>query len=161
MAQDQLFSLGISAPEKILRTVLIYLFLVIAFRIFGKRELGQMNSLDLIVLFLIANAIQNGIIGDDVSITGAAIGAATLFLLNYVFNWLLSRSPRFSRLLEGTPTVLIERGRINRRRLRHEQISLPELLGMARRQGFKNLAEVDKAILETNGGISFFRKNER
>lgn len=157
----QFFQLGVSAPEKIFRTVLIYGLLVVAFRIFGKRELGQMNTLDLIVLILVANAVQNGIIGDDVSVTGAAIGAVTLLLLNYLFNFLTYRSTFFRRLLEGTSTTLIERGRINRQTLRREQISLPELRSLARHQGFENLDEVDRAILETNGAVSMFKKNER
>jgi uncharacterized membrane protein YcaP (DUF421 family) len=81
MWQD-IFDLQVSAGEKVLRAILIYLFLIAILRIVGKRELGQANTLDLVVLLLVANAVQNGIIGNDVSVTGAVIGAVTLFAIN-------------------------------------------------------------------------------
>jgi uncharacterized membrane protein YcaP (DUF421 family) len=146
--------------EKVLRSVLIYLFLVLAFRFAGKRELGQMDTLDLAVLLLVANAVQNGIIGNDVSVTGAVIGAVVLFALNHALQLALYRVPVLSTLLEGTPTVLIQGGRPVRRALQSERISLPELRAIARRQGFPDLGAVHTAILETNGTVSMFREDE-
>jgi len=156
-----LFSLPLPASEKILRAIIIYAFLVVAFRFAGKRELGQWNTLDLAVLLLVANAVQNGIIGSDNSVTGAVLGASTLFLLNglvsrgvFIFPWL-------QQVLEGEPTVLIANGRPDPRALRREDISLPELRSIARRQGFPDLGTVHSAILETNGVVTMFREGEQ
>ncbi len=155
-----MFHLPLGVGEKVLRPLLIYVFLVAMLRIVGKRELGQANTLDLVVLLLVANAVQNGIIGDDLSVTGAALGAVTLFAVNETFNRATYSLPWFSRLVEGEPTVLIRDGKPVRTTLRHAAISLDELRSIARRQGFDRLEEVDKAILETNGVVTMFRKDE-
>jgi uncharacterized membrane protein YcaP (DUF421 family) len=155
-----IFHLDVSVVEKVLRAVLIYVFLIVAFRVVGKRELGQTNTLDLVVLLLVANAVQNGIIGDDLSVTGAAVGAATLFAVNELFTRVAYGSEFFSQLLEGSPAVLIRDGKPVRRALREAAISLPELRAIARRQGFADLGEVHTAILETNGIVTMFREDE-
>src|SRR5438067_13473106 len=145
-----IFHLDLPVAEKIVRSILIYAFLVVALRVVGKRELGQANTLDLIVLLLVANAVQNGIIGNDVSVTGALIGAATLFVLNETLNRLGYVLPWAGKLLEGDPTYLIRNGSVNKMELFRASISLPELRSIARRQGFADLGEVKTAILETN-----------
>jgi uncharacterized membrane protein YcaP (DUF421 family) len=117
-----IFALGVSLGEKVIRTVLIYLFLLVAFRVFGKRELGQASTLDLAVLVLVANAVQNGIIGNDLSVTGAVVGAVVLFGLNAAFARAAFRYPWMSWLLEGDPSTLISQGRLNRRVLRREHL---------------------------------------
>jgi uncharacterized membrane protein YcaP (DUF421 family) len=157
---NSVFHIQISVGEKVLRTVLIYMFLLIALRLFGKRELGQANTLDLVVLLLVANAVQNGIIGNDVSVTGAVIGAFVLFGLNAAFARGVFHWSWLSALLEGEPSLLIEDGKPNVKVLRRECISLPELRSIARRQGFPNLESVDTAILETNGVVSMFHAGE-
>jgi len=159
MWQD-IFDLQLSVGDKVLRALLIYLFLVVALRIVGKRELGQTNTLDLIVLLLIANAVQNGIIGDDISVTGAVISGIALFGINELFTRAAYGSLLVSRVLEGNPSILIEKGRPVSKALRREGISLPELRAIARRQGFADLGEVDSAILETNGVVTMFREDE-
>lgn len=133
-----IFDLQLSVGDKIIRAVLIYLFLVAALRVVGKRELGQSNTLDLVVLLLVANAVQNGIIGNDVSV----IGALTLFAVNELFSRTAYAFPLVSRVLEGNPSVLIRDGKPVRRALFHAGISLPELRAIARRQGFVDLGEV-------------------
>ena len=155
-----IFVLQTSLGEKVLRSVLIYLFLVVALRLYGKRELGQANTLDLVVLLLVANAVQNGIIGNDVSVTGAIVGAIVLFTLNWLFARGVFQFPWLAALVEGEPSLLIETGRPNLRVLRRECISLPELRAIARRQGFADLGEVDTAILETNGVITMFHQDD-
>lgn len=155
-----MFALGTSVGEKVIRSVLIYGFLLIAFRVFGKRELGQASTLDLAVLVLVANAVQNGIIGNDDSVTGAVIGGGTLFGLNALLARAAYLHPRIDWLLEGEPSMLVVDGRPDRKSLRREHISLPELRSIARRQGFADLGEVWTAILETNGVISMFRQDE-
>jgi uncharacterized membrane protein YcaP (DUF421 family) len=155
-----IFDMGISVSEKLLRALLIYGFLLFALRLLGKRELGQQNTLDFLVLLLVANAVQNGIIGADNSVTGAVVGAAALFALNRLFNALAYRYPWADQLFEGSPSYLIRNGRPVPSTLRHEQISRPELRSIARRHGFESLDEVDQAILETNGSVTLVRKGE-
>ena len=143
-----------------IRSILIYALLVVALRVAGKRELGQTNTLDLVVLLLVANAVQNGIIGNDLSVTGAAIGAVTLFAINSLLNRSVYRFRPLRRLLEGDPTPLILEGKPLRDQLRRQRISLPELRAIARRQGFEKLADVRTAILETNGTVSMFKEDD-
>lgn len=157
---SSIWHLDVPVAEKIIRSILIYAFLVVALRLVGKRELGQANTLDLVVLLLVANAVQNGIIGNDISVTGAFIGAATLFVLNEALNRTTYALPWLSRALEGDPTVLIENGKPVRKALFNSGISLPELRAIARRQGFADLGEVHTAILETNGVVSMFKRDE-
>lgn len=157
---DSIFDLQLSVGEKVLRAVLIYVFLIVALRVVGKRELGQANTLDLVVLLLVANAVQNGIIGNDITVTGAVIGAVTLFGINELFNRAAYGSAFVSRLFEGSPSVLIQKGKPVATALRRASISLPELRAIARRQGFSDLGEVDNAILETNGVVTMFREDE-
>jgi uncharacterized membrane protein YcaP (DUF421 family) len=154
-----IFHLDLTVSEKVIRSVLSYFFLVVALRVVGKRELGQTNTLDLVVLLLIANAVQNGIIGDDLSVTGAVIGAVTLFAINELFNRTTYLLPWTGRALEGDPTYLVRKGKPDRRELFKASISLPELRSIARRQGFDNLDDVKTAILETNGAVSIFDKD--
>ena len=160
MTWQDLFDLQLSVGEKILRALLIYLFLIVALRIVGKRELGQSNTLDLVVLLLVANAVQNGIIGNDVTVTGAVIGGLTLFAINELFTRAAYISPLVSRLLEGNPSVLIQKGKPVPKALFRAGISLPELRAIARRQGFTDLGVVHTAILETNGVVTMFRHDE-
>jgi uncharacterized membrane protein YcaP (DUF421 family) len=155
-----IWHLDVSVAEKVLRSVLIYAFLVVALRVVGKRELGQANTLDLVVLLLVANAVQNGIIGDDVSVTGALIVAGVLFAINEGLNRTTYAFPWAERALEGQPTKLIENGKPVSRALFRAGITLTELLAIARRQGFPDLASVQTAILETNGVVSMFREDE-
>jgi len=155
-----IWHLDVSVAEKVIRAVLVYAFLVAVFRFLGKRELGQSNTLDLVVLLLVANAVQNGIIGNDLSVTGAFIGAATLFLVNEALNRTEFVLPWLSRAVEGEPTVLIENGMPVKKALFQTGISLPELRSIARRQGYGDLGEVHTALLETNGVVSMFRQDE-
>ena len=127
----------IGGGEKVMRSLLVYVFLIAALRVVGKRELGQANTLDLIVLLLVANAVQNGIIGNDLSVTGAVLGAATLFLVNEIFARTTAVWPFASRLLEGEPTMLIEEGNHGRQHRRRAVGKDGELSAAAgkRRQG--------------------------
>jgi uncharacterized membrane protein YcaP (DUF421 family) len=153
-----IFHLGVSVGEKLLRALLIYMFLLVALRLLGKRELGQQNTLDFLVLLLVANAVQNGIIGNENSVTGAVLSAAFLFGLNRLFNGLAFRYPWADRLFEGSPSFLVRDGKLVDATLRHEQISKPELRSIARRQGFDSLDDIGTAILETNGSVTFLHK---
>ena len=153
-----MFVLGLPVTEKILRPVIVYLFLVIGLRLAGKRELAQLNPFDLVVLLTLSNAVQNAIIGDDNTITGGVIGAATLLVVNHFVVRYSYGHDRIERLVEGDPDVLIDNGVVQFDRLKEELITLPELQSAAHKQGFSSLDEVDRAILEPGGTIAFFAK---
>jgi uncharacterized membrane protein YcaP (DUF421 family) len=153
-----MFDLDLSVAEKIVRPVIVYVFLIVGFRLAGKRELAQLNAMDLVVLLVIANTVQNAIIGNDNTVTGGLIGAATLLALNYAVVRYLFAHPRFDRFVEGEPTPLVEQGTMRRDRMRRELVTKQELEIAAHRQGFRSLAEVDSAVLEPSGALSFTGK---
>jgi uncharacterized membrane protein YcaP (DUF421 family) len=153
-----MFVLGLPLLEKVLRPVIVYLFLVVALRLAGKRELAQLNPFDLVVLLTLSNTVQNAIIGDDNTVSGGLIGATTLLALNYVVVRFLYGHRRVDRLVEGNPDVLIEGGKIKPARLREELITLSELEAAAHRQGFASLADVERAVLEPGGTLAFVGK---
>ncbi len=153
-----MFDLDLSVAEKIVRPVLVYAFLLVGFRLAGKRELAQLNAMDLVVLLTIANTVQNAIIGNDVSVTGGLIGAATLLALNYAVVRFVFAHPKFDHLIEGTSSLLMSQGAMNRRRMQRELVTKAELSIAAHRQGFASLAQVDKAMLEPSGVITFVGK---
>src|SRR5438445_3222265 len=101
-----MFRLALPVTEKILRPVIVYIFLVIALRVFGKRELAQLNPFDLVVLLSLSNTVQNAIIGNDNSLTGGLIGALALLVMNYLVVRFLFRHRRLDQMFEGKPTVL-------------------------------------------------------
>ncbi len=142
---------GIPLVDKAFRTAVVYFFLIIGLRLAGKRELSQLNPLDLVVLLLLSNTVQNAIIGNDNSLLGGLFGAALLLL----FNWLLVRTLfKYHKLdaLEGRPDILIHRGRLMRHHLERELITIAELESAGRRQGIGSLAEVEECRLETGRG---------
>lgn len=148
-----MFHLDPSVLEKILRPVIIYLFLLVALRIGGQREISQTSALQLVLLLSVANAVQNGIIGTDDSISGAIIGAATLFTVNGVVEILASRHPRIHSLVVGRPVELVTRGSINTRVLRRHRISNEDLLQAAIAAGGESLNDIEKAQLSPSGTI--------
>src|SRR6266566_5168005 len=150
-----MFVLALPVVEKILCPIAVYFFLVIGLRLAGKRELAQLNPFDLVVLLTLSNTVQNAIIGDDNSVTGGLLGAATLLAANALVVRFLYRHERLERLVEGEADVLIESGKVRFDRLKAELITLPELESAAHKQGFASLDEVDRAVLEPGGTISF------
>lgn len=138
-----------------MRTVAVYAFLVAGLRLFGKRELGQLNPLDFIVLLLLSNTVQNAIIGNDNSLLGGLIGAAVLFVVNEALVRFVFRHPRARRVIEGRPEELIQDGKILRAALRRNMITREELETAARKQGIEHLHDVDCARLEVSGTLSF------
>jgi uncharacterized membrane protein YcaP (DUF421 family) len=151
-----MFVLQLPVLEKILRPILVYVFLIVGFRLAGKRELAQLNPFDLVVLLTISNTVQNAIIGDDNSVTGGMIGGATLLTVNYFVVRFLFRHERIDRLVEGDPDVLVEGGLIQVQNLKKELITRNELEAAAHKQGFASLDEVDKAVLDPGGSVAFF-----
>jgi uncharacterized membrane protein YcaP (DUF421 family) len=146
--------LNLPVMEKILRPIIVYIFLIVGVRLAGKRQLAQLNAFDLVVLLTLANTVQNSIIGDDNSVTGGLIGAATLLIVNYFVVWFLYDHEKLDHLIEGDADVLVEGGKVLPDRLKRELITKAELEAAARRQGFSSLEDVDRAILEPGGNIS-------
>ena len=153
-----MFHLGLPIFEKMLRPVIVYAFLVISLRLAGKRELAQLNPFDLVVLLTLSNTVQNAIIGDDNSVTGGLLGAATLLGINYLVVRFLYRHQTLERLVEGDADVLVEDGQVKEERLKQELITRAELEMAARKQGLGSLDEIERAILEPGGTISFAAK---
>ena len=144
----------ISIVEKVLRSVVVYLFIVAAFRITGKRQVGQLTPFDLVVLLLISNVVQNALIGNDNSLGGGLLGAVTLLALNYGFVEITYRSKRLRHTLEPYPTMLVHDGRIIEANMRRERISHDDLHAALRRSGLVDASQVRFAVLEATGGIS-------
>ena len=155
---SDLFMPGVSLAEKIVRPILVYLFLIVILRVGGRRELAQMNAFDLVVLLMLANAVQNAIIGDDNSLVGGMVGGATLVLVNLGVNWYLYRHPSVERRVEGEPTLLVKDGRLLHDNLRHELITEEELLSVIHRQGVDRFEACAEVILETSGTISVLER---
>jgi uncharacterized membrane protein YcaP (DUF421 family) len=147
---------GVPILEKIVRPLIVYFALLVLFRMFGKRELAQLNPFDLIVLLTISNTVQNAIIGNDNSVSGGLIGAVTLLVINFLIVRFMYNHEKLERLVEGDATVLIENGRLLKDRLDRELITLAELEAAAHRQGFESLDEVQRAILEPGGTLALF-----
>ena len=156
-----MFALNLPVAEKILRPVIVYAFLVIMLRIFGKRELAQLNPFDLVVLLSVSNTVQNAIIGDDNSVSGGLIGAFALFGVNYLVVRFLFKHRRLDEVLEGKPICLIEDGCVCHGGLAKELLTESELLTVAHRQGFSSLHEIHHCILEPGGAFYFEAKEPR
>src|ERR1700704_1288245 len=153
-----MFVLALPVAEKILRPMAVYFFLVIGLRLAGKRELAQLNPFDLVVLLTLSNTVQNAIIGDDNSVTGGIISASTLLLVNYLVVRFLYRHEKLDRVVEGESCTLIENGQVLEGKLTQEVLTRQELEAAAHKQGFGDLREVESAVLEPSGTISFIAK---
>ena len=152
---SHMFVLGLPIAEKILRPVIVYIFLIVGLRLSGKRELAQLNPFDLIVLLTLSNTVQNAIIGDDNSVTGGIVGASSLLAINYLVVRFLYDHRAIDQLVEGSPDVLIEDGKVYEHKLKKELITKEELAAAARRQGFDSLSDVRQCVLEPGGTLSF------
>ena len=149
---------GVPGAEKVLRTIAVYVFLVAGLRVFGKRELGALNPLDVIVLLLLSNTVQNAIIGNDNSLVGGLLGAAVLFVINQALVRFAYRNPRVRRLIEGRTEEVMRDGRIINAALTRNMITRDELEAAARKQGIEHLNSVECARLELSGQLSFTLK---
>ncbi len=138
----------------LLRTVAVYLVILVGLRLAGKREIGQLTVFDLVVLLLIANAVQNAMVGPDTSLAGGLLAAAVLLVINMLIARLGFRAPRLRRWLQGTPTLLVLHGETIQEHLRREGIDEEILMAALREHGVSDLSAVEMAVLETDGSIS-------
>lgn len=144
----------------VVRTTTVYLVLLVLLRVTGKRQVGQLTPFDLLLLLLLANAVQNAMTGPDTSVPGGLIAAGTLFVVNMVVAWVTRRSRGAADLVEGTPTLLIRHGEILKQNLDHEGITQEDLLRALREHGLEHANLVRAAILEVDGTISVMREDE-
>jgi uncharacterized membrane protein YcaP (DUF421 family) len=155
---SNLFVLTIPVLEKIIRPILVYFFLIIGLRLAGKRELGQLNPFDLIVLLTISNTVQNAIIGQDNSLLGGLIGATTLLVVNFLVVRLIHKNKFLERLVEGESEFLIRNGILQQKILDKESIDQTELEIAAHKQGYESLDVIETAKIDAEGNLSFTPK---
>ncbi len=159
MISHDLWKLGTSAAEIVLRCLIVYAFILVGLRLTGKREVGQMTPFDLVLILLIANAVQNAMVGADSSLVGGLIAAGVLLLLNFAVARLVPRSRALASLVKGHATLLVNRGIVLQAHLAHECITNDELMAALREHGVAHLDDVRLAVLEVDGSISVL-KNE-
>jgi len=150
--------LGLPLAEKILRPIIVYVFLVVSLRLSGKRELVQLNPFDLVVLLTLSNTVQNAIIGEDNSVLGGIIGATSLLATNYLVVRFLYDHRKLDQLVEGRADVLVESGKVRTQNLKKELITVSQLEAAARKQGFDSLSAVERCVLEPGGTLTFLGK---
>ncbi len=149
-----MFHLGETTWSIVVRTVIIYVAVLIGFRLTGKRQMGQMTPFDLVVILLVANAVQNAMVGSDVSVTGGLVAAAVLLGGNWALARMSLRTPWLKRAVEGGPTILIRNGRFIEKNLAREDVDKDEILMAMREHGVDEIKDVELAVLETDGSIS-------
>lgn len=138
----------------IFSSAVVYLFIIIAIRLFGKKEFAQLSVADLVFVLLISNSVQNAMVGSNSSLSGGIAAATTLFIVNYLFKLLLYKFPKFQQFLSGEPMMLIYHGQVNEINLRKARISINELIESVHEHGCRSITDVDLAIFEADGNIS-------
>ncbi|MGK4568011.1 DUF421 domain-containing protein [Flavobacterium sp. 3HN19-14] len=138
----------------ILRSTAVYLFMVVALRVFGKKELSQLNTADVILILLISNSVQNAMVGSDTSLSGGLAAAAVLFILNFIVKKLIFKYKFFSNLFEEKAQILFHDGKADFKKLASENITHDELMEAVHEHGIENIKDVKLAILEMDGNIS-------
>lgn len=137
-----------------LSSIAVYLFIIVAIRLFGKKELAQLSIIDLAFILLISNSVQNAMVGSDSTLAGGLVAASSLFIVNYLFKFLLYRFPKLDAMVEGTELVLIYKGQLNMTNMTKARITHEELLEAVREHGVSEIGKVDLAVLEIDGNIS-------
>jgi len=148
--------------DSVLRALAIYIALMIVTRGAGRRTLAQVTVFDFVLLLIVAETTGQALVGDDSSLTGAVVVIVTLVLIDVVLSYAKALIPGVDKLIDGTPTVLIAKGRVNETALRRSRVGLDDILQSAREtQGLKRLDQIDFAVLEVGGAISIIPKDEK
>ncbi len=142
----------------ILRSLAVYVFIILAIRLFGKKELSQLSITDLVLILLISNAVQNAMVGPDSSLSGGLVAALTLFVLNYLIKIISFKSKVFSKVLEDEPVMLVYKGFVKNKNLQNQKITIEELEALAREHGVKSIKDAELIMLEKDGSISVISK---
>lgn len=135
-------------------SVAVYLFIIIAIRLFGKKELAQLSIIDLTFILLISNSVQNAMVGSDSTLSGGLVAASSLFIVNYLFKYLMYRFPKLSNIVQGADIMLIYKGQLNEPNMAKARITREEIIEAVREHGVPEIRDVDLAVLETDGNIS-------
>lgn len=143
----------------ILRSLAVYIFIITAIRIFGKREISQLSVIDLVFILLISNAVQSAMVGGNITLFGGLVAASTLFTANYFLGEIFFRSKRISDFIQGEPLMLIYEGKPITAHLKKAKISEDELEAAIREHGVAKISEVNLAVLERDGNISVLSDN--
>ncbi len=138
----------------IFSSVIVYFFIVIAIRIFGKKELSQLSVVDLVFILLISNAVQNAMVGSNSTLSGGLVAAGALFVTNFIFKQILYRYPKFGKLVQGEALTLIYQGKLNNTNRVKAKLTLDEIMEAVREHGVSGIEDVDLAVLEVDGNIS-------
>jgi len=144
--------------DLVARAVFVFAFMLLLTRVIGKRELGSLQPFDLILLIVLGDALQQGLTQDDYSLTGAVLVVGTIAVLQILVSWLSYRFPRTRPIFEGEPLIIVEDGKPIERNLKRERLTVEEIAEAARLEQIAHLADVQWAILETSGQISFIPK---
>jgi uncharacterized membrane protein YcaP (DUF421 family) len=138
----------------IISSVAVYLFVIVAIRLFGKKELSQLSVIDLVFVLLISNSVQNAMVGSNSTLSGGLVAAGSLFIMNFIFKQLLYRFPKFSNFVQGETLLLIYKGKVNKQNTRAARITSDELMQALREHGVSKIEDVNLAVLEVDGDIS-------
>ena len=154
-AWSHMFTLDETATwiEKIVRPMIVYAALIFLLRLFGKRELGQLNPFDLVVILSLSNTVQNAIIGADNSLVGGIVGAAALLGINYSMAFLKFKSPKIESFIEGKPLTIIEDSKVDEKAVRSELLTKEDLDTIAHREGLDGADDIEKCVLDPNGSF--------
>lgn len=142
-----------------LKSVVVYLFVIFAIRLFGKKELSQLSIVDLVFILLISNSVQNAMVGNNTTLAGGLIAASSLFIVNWILKNLIYKSKSISETIQGHSLMLIYNGKVIRHNLEKAEISHDELEAAVREHGVENISQVDLAVLEVDGNISVLSQN--
>lgn len=135
-------------------SAVVYIFIIVAIRIFGKKELAQLSVIDLVFILLISNAVQNAMVGPDNTLLGGLVAATTLFAINFILKYVLYRFPKVSKIIQGEATLLIYKGKLNHKNMQKAKLTIHEIKEAVREHGVANIEDVDLAVLEVDGNIS-------
>ncbi len=141
------------------KSVIIYLFIIAAIRIFGKKELSQLSVIDLVFILLISNSVQNAMVGKDDTVQGGMAAALGLFIANYIFKFLLRSFPVFGKIAQGEKLMLIHEGQLMKENMKKSMLSFEELEQVIREHGVRHISDVDLAVLEVDGNVSVLSKD--
>jgi uncharacterized membrane protein YcaP (DUF421 family) len=146
--------------EVVIRAAVIFAFLWLITRAVGKRELGQLSAFELVLLITMGDLVQQGVTQEDYSVSGAFLTVGTFALLSVALSYITWRFPRSRPAVEGQPAVVVRSGEAQMKVLDYERLPMDDVLEAARKKGIRDLAEVDLAVLETDGSISFFHRSD-
>jgi len=144
-----------------LKSIAVYVFIVAAIRVFGKKEFAQLSVVDVVFILLISNSVQTAMVGNDTSLPGGLVAALALFAMNYLFKRISLGSESISKVIEGEPVLLIYNGEVRPNALEEASISLEQLKAVVREHGVEEISDVNLAIFEVDGNISVLSDNYR